>query len=408
MPDNTVIVSEAAKVYRPLSGLALLSLGLGVLAPLSLLSLHPVLFMLLPVPGLIVAMMARRRIAYAEGTMAGQSLATAGLAMNLVSGLAWISMYAVTGWFIKRESQAFVERWITKIHNQNEGEVFLDTRPPKLRKINFPVSDINKLRVRFPAPGGSSEFDRFRTETLTSVLMRYGNQLQWHPVGVVDWNYDKESFMVRHRYRVMTDDRRFHADVDLVATSETVGTSHGPRRDWKVAVQGAADVATKTDYMRRLTEAERDAVTAIVGWTQHVGAGQREQAVGVLADPTNRLLKAEHDYLYTVLRKGAGPNGQAELRMDQMPQLVKEVNDDAKPNAWKLTFRAEIPRGADAARNTEWLVECLITVQTDNFEKGPPSWRITDCKFLGEHARPSRVIIGRPGMQGSPAAAPPQ
>lgn len=403
MADNTTTVTESVHVYRPLSGLALMSLGLGVLAPLSLLTLHPGVFMALPLPGFILAVMARRRIARAEGNLAGESLATIGLALNLVSGLAWLAMYATTAWFIKHESQQFAEQWIVKIHAQNESEVFLDTRPPKLRKINFPKSDISKLRVRFPAPGGSSEFDKFRSEPMTSVLMRYGHQLQWYPIGVVDWKYDKESFTVRHRYQVVTEDQRFNAAVDLVTTSETVTTNHGPRREWRIAVQGGADVNTKTVYMEQLTEAEREATKAINHWTQTIAANQRDEAAKVLADPNDRLRQAELDYAFAALRKELPPNATAELRVDQTPALVKEFHDDASPDAWKLTFRTEVSRGLDMARNSEPVVEFLLTIQTDNLRKGPSGWKITECKHLGEHIKPGRVIMSRGG--GAPGGA---
>src|SRR5262245_36933743 len=135
MPEATPEVSTEVLTYRPLSVLAMLALGLGVFAPLSLLSINLGLFVALPLPGLIISIIACRRIAAAEGALAGGRLAQVGLGLNLMSVVAWLTMYLMTSWVIQRESQEFADKWIAKLHDGRVGEAFLDTMVPKTRKI---------------------------------------------------------------------------------------------------------------------------------------------------------------------------------------------------------------------------------------------------------------------------------
>jgi hypothetical protein len=399
MPDVASGSSSTTDNYRPLSALALVGLGLGVLAPLSLISLHPGLFAAIPLPGFFVSLVARRRIVNSDGIIAGKNIATVALALNLVSGLAWLSMYVTTAIVIQNESRKFVEEWIEKLRQGKEGEVFLDTRPPKLRKINFAPTDLKKLRDRFAGKAGSSELDAFRAQPLNNLLLRYGDHLQWDgSIGIVEWKYYNESYSVRHRFIVRSDDGRIAAKVDLLASSEIVPHNSGPRREWKITVQGGLNEVVSTAYMQRLDDAQKDALTVINRWVQEVAADHRDAALKYLKDPTDRIREAEFSHLYNALRKDATALSTTDLHIDpQRPLLlVKDVNYDATPNSWQLTFRGDVALGQ------VWAVEMQATIVTDDFLKGPSSWKIAQCKLLTEHRQANALLMSAGGGPGGP------
>lgn len=69
--------------YRPVCGLAIVALLLGLAAPLAILTS---LLWFLPLVGLLFSLVALRKIAGSDGTLAGRSLALVGLAVAVASG----------------------------------------------------------------------------------------------------------------------------------------------------------------------------------------------------------------------------------------------------------------------------------------------------------------------------------
>jgi hypothetical protein len=254
---------------------------------------------------------------------------------------------------------------------------------PKIRKLSFPPSDISRLRARFPAKAGYNEYDLFRSNTLPAFLLRYSDQLQWRPVGVIEFKYDKESYQVRHRFIVGTGDQRVMAKVDLLAASEMVSTPRGPRREWKLTTQGEP---VRTHYLARLAEVETAALSALDYWLLEIRADHRSQALALLASPDDPLRLTEFNHLYQILRKDVPPLATAETARGEQPLiLVKDVH--IEPNGWRLTYHG------DLSRNSFYDVECVITLATDNLEKDRSGWRIVECKYLSEHKKAGRMVM---------------
>jgi hypothetical protein len=409
MPETVTRPPAAGEtMYRPLSLLALAGLGLGLVAPAVFLIDQFWVLLFLPLPGLIVSGLARRAIRRSEGTLAGAGAAAAGLALNLVVILAYLTMVTVTDVVINREATAFVEQWLAKIHDGKEGEAFLDTQPPRERHtVQFPATDVRKLRARFPSKGGGgSDFDGFRANQILSPLLRYGPELAWK-IHRIDWMYQSGSYYVNFRVLAYTaapgpqQDLKYEAILTVTAISEVYPDvrGRGPRRDWRILLQQGDSRETPTLYSGKVMTVTREVTDLVLRpWFEAINAGKTDEARQRLR-PGDEHLRRDFEAVVAVLRKNALPGGAADLALDKVRafQVIKEVaGEPDKPNAWRLTLRGFLDRG----RSSE--VELQITVETADSTRHAAGWQITDCRILTERrkAEPTKPGGGGPPRPG--------
>src|SRR4051812_13385041 len=117
--DKSPATAAAPAVYNPLSILAVLGLGAAALyagivivnAVSALQRGEPLLlpdwFLLLPLAGAGLSLLALRQIRNAEGTLSGERLCQWGLGLSVVVGLAYGAYYLVTGWAIQHQANTF-------------------------------------------------------------------------------------------------------------------------------------------------------------------------------------------------------------------------------------------------------------------------------------------------------------
>jgi len=154
--------------YRPLSVLAMVALGLGLLSVTAL--PYPVL-LTIPVSGVVVAVLAMWRIDRAEQPMLGRRLAVAGLWLSVVYLIA-----APTSWLTR-------EYWLTT-RAKHLAEEFLDlvqTEPARAYRLMY-----RSHEKRPPPPTGphgekpepaekpKSDFEQFLDDKVVATLIRLG------------------------------------------------------------------------------------------------------------------------------------------------------------------------------------------------------------------------------------------
>lgn len=112
---------ESLADYRSLSVLALVSLVIGLMAPLAFAA---PLAWAIPLIGIGVSLIALRRIAVSEGLLAGRWAATMGLALSIASILAVLSYDQVVKVLYLREAEAFAQSWLAALQAGDTERAF--------------------------------------------------------------------------------------------------------------------------------------------------------------------------------------------------------------------------------------------------------------------------------------------
>lgn len=116
--------------YRPLSGLAVTAILLGLLSPLGIVGQYA---LVLPILGTVVSVAALRRIRASEGELSGRRLALAGLTLSLFFG-AWATTQLVgRRWLLSHEARRFCDQWLQLVQEDRTREAFQWTLEPERR-----------------------------------------------------------------------------------------------------------------------------------------------------------------------------------------------------------------------------------------------------------------------------------
>ncbi len=359
-----------ADTYRPLTPLALVGLGFAIPSLLVFVLNQEWVLVFLGGPGLLISLYARRLVLRSEGTLSGAGIAGVGLAISLVSLLGWSTKRGVEYWIVSSESRSFVDGFLKKFADDTEGKyAFLDTVPAIGRTlpphVNLAAPDgLIQLRKHFPAPDGAgSVFDAFRQDFLWATLLRYGDQVEWTPKGVVAWRYNQSQakYTMEHRYRMRTPE--LTTDVVLVAVSELVrDDSGGWRREWRIEGSGSSRMThpTLTDYGKEMDDARREAQTGFQKWMHHVVFGQKDEALAMtVADDPSKF-----ESLYEKAR-GDTPVGQKAAGGARNLLLLK---DEKQGKHWLFTYVVM----AETQRHD---MHFKVTLKGDPAGK-PEDWRV--------------------------------
>jgi hypothetical protein len=385
------------QTYRPVAALAIAGFALAAFSGIVFILDTPWLVAMLPAPALIISVMARSRIRRSEGTLAGYTLAGLGVAISIVIILVYITVNTTKYWIVRNESRDFVERWLVKMREGKEGLAFLDTAPPDSRHVTFPLTDIRRLRARFPSPANPDEsmFDIFRKHQLTGALLRYKDRVSWQYVSMDEMKYNLGSYSIKHRYLLTTPE--VTGQIVFALRSDEMQTPSGPRREWRLEIQGClpppsppAPPAQYTAHGEMLRDMEREAGKALRRCLGYISEGKLSEAQALLGATADDASKADFARLYEALRRDAKPTVPAKLvPKTSASLLLRDINEG---KAWALDYEGVIETG-----NRE--VEFRFRIETDDPAKGPESWRLTWIKFLGEHKKPVAEQRLGPGGQ---------
>ena len=110
--DASVGDPNAADAYRPVSGVAVAAAVFGVLSLAA--AIHPSFF-ILPVLGLVFAVVALRDLAQPDSIKIGRLAARAGLALSLLFGCLGLTRSLTTTWIASRRAEQVAAGWIDAI-----------------------------------------------------------------------------------------------------------------------------------------------------------------------------------------------------------------------------------------------------------------------------------------------------
>jgi len=122
---------EEVAQYHAVSGLAVAGLVFGVLAVTAL--IDP-LACVLPLAGLLLSVLALRRIAHESPALIGRKAALAGLALSLLFGGTAVAERLTHRWLIRRQARQFAETWFDLLLKHQPEKAYQLTVHPNHRQ----------------------------------------------------------------------------------------------------------------------------------------------------------------------------------------------------------------------------------------------------------------------------------
>lgn len=177
--------------YRSLSVLAIIGLLFGLASPLSILA--PV-FLMIPLLGAILSLLALRQIVTSEGRLAGRWAAMAGLVLCVACGASAVSRSAVMRSMRIGRAQEFSHAWFEKLVANKPQQAFrmtvIGTRPPPAAEPGAP-------------PPTSTPYEQFTNDPLIKQLVAAGEDAKIEYLGTQEYVAQSDTdYFVRQQYRV--------------------------------------------------------------------------------------------------------------------------------------------------------------------------------------------------------------
>ncbi len=370
-------VRETAR-YKPVAGLAVLALLFGLASPLVFFLGKYWALLLLPVPGLIFAVMARRKIEASHGALAGYVPATFGAVLSVACGLGWTTHYITQNWILESESRRFVEAWFDKLKSGQDGLAFMDCVEPVKRKVDFPLEPRN-LKMHFPPPTGSAVpfYDVYRYGKFTSVALRYGQNVTLQPVGrpeirdaALSYGFEKQKLL---KYQYLATSPLGQGVVEVSVATSNVPVASGFRREWHI-LSADFNLTDANEHHQKLAEATESGEFAMDRMASLIAGGDKAGLEKLFVSPDQR---GDLDRLYTVLRGSAAAVGVQNFKV-RKPMLL--LGEEQKGRSWRLVFRGQF-------ENDTREVEYEMALETPSLMKELDGWRYANCRLLGERRR---------------------
>ena len=177
--------------YRTVSVLAIISLLVGLASPLCLMSR---LFLVIPLLGAVVSILALRRIAASGGSLTGRWAASAGLVLCVACGAATFSRDAVTRYLRTAQAEEFGRSWLRLVSAGETEQAFRLTvegaRPPTPPDPAAP-------------PTTTSPLEEFLKSELIKKISAAGPNSDIKLVGTQEYNaYSPRHFLVSQRFSI--------------------------------------------------------------------------------------------------------------------------------------------------------------------------------------------------------------
>ncbi|MCI0333417.1 MAG: hypothetical protein L0228_09360 [Planctomycetes bacterium] len=177
--------------YRSVSVLALLSLLIGLTSPLILVSR---LFLILPLLGAALSLIALRRIATSSELLAGRWAATAGLALCVACGIAAFSRDGVTRYMRTTQAEEFGREWLLMLASNETEQAFRMTvegaRPAAPREPGMP-------------PAATTPYDQFMNDPLVQEISTAGANANVAFLETQEYSVpSRRDFIVRQRFQI--------------------------------------------------------------------------------------------------------------------------------------------------------------------------------------------------------------
>ncbi|HMP02820.1 MAG TPA: hypothetical protein PKC45_10010, partial [Gemmatales bacterium] len=256
--------------YQPMSFLAVAALCFGLVAPLVFLIDQPWYCFWVVLPGIFLAVLARRQVLRSDGAVAGYIPATLAAILTVGSGVGWLTKAVVVQAIVDHESSRFLDDWLSKLKQGQIGSAFLDTQRPDLRRVSFAVEDERNLRLHFPGRKDDSfnAYDNFRHNALVNLLQRYGDRAELRYLGKADHGLTAggEQRFVKHEFELVTPMGRHKVVIRVESDFESILS--GRRRGWVIAIRGreVEGVVELLPYVRNLADAVTSSQDRVQKW----------------------------------------------------------------------------------------------------------------------------------------------
>jgi hypothetical protein len=245
-PPGVPMNSEETE-YNPLSLFALgamvlaavYALVIGVGAVMSLVNRTPLLLPLwtlfIPLGAVLASWFARFRIQTSEGTLSGLSLTTWGMGLGLLFGLGYAAYYTATYLAVENQARKSVDEWTQKLKEGDVEGAFWLTVPPAAR-----TGGREELEIQFNTPSGAPNpmargpYSTIQSMDFIRLIVLGGKQTSINYLGVDEWGWENNGFVVKLKYQVTT------PQVSFAMTIVTHGTDsrsrEKPGRQWTVLI----------------------------------------------------------------------------------------------------------------------------------------------------------------------------
>jgi hypothetical protein len=241
----TVSEPAGSTVYRPLSLLALVGLGLaGVYAVVVVLGTllaffhgEPLLlgwWSLIPLAAAVLSLVGLKQIQGSEGTLAGEKAAQWGLLLSALVGLSYWAYLGVTYIAISNEAEKFGRGFLGKLAGGEEFAGFLLTRPRAERPSDGPGLR-DQLEGRFNGldpQGRKGPLGLFRQSETVRMLRLGGANAIIESQGVDSWDYLGGGYQVRLKYRITQPQSTYFMVVTVVGKEGTRSEGRQWYVDW--------------------------------------------------------------------------------------------------------------------------------------------------------------------------------
>jgi hypothetical protein len=265
--------------YQPLSGYAVaavivsgvFALALVILVGIGLWSRRTPLsyeLLLVPVTGLVLAIIARSHIRNAEGTRTGVKLANASWWICVLGGAGFAAFLAANDLALRRESRRQSDGLVEALRAGKEQEAYEKyVIPPELRGRADPGTP--EFEQVYDAFG----YQPFLNHPVIFALRANGAAAQVEHVGARDIGQEGDGFKATHKYRITIPEGVFTTQFKMVASEPRAGG----KPQWHVEFGRQLGIAYPewehmSRYGRLEMETQQDAEKVVGEWLAHLNA----------------------------------------------------------------------------------------------------------------------------------------
>jgi hypothetical protein len=269
--------------YQPLAGFAvaamivavLFAVLLIVLLIMSFVSKRPTLafeVLVLPVAGLIFAILGRRQILRSEGTRSGLKITNASWWICVLGGGGFLAYVLATSFVLERDATKLSDRFLTMLKTDRINNAFLETLDPSAR-TGASTDNADAFETEF----GPKGLVHFRNLDVVRVIRR-NKDVTWERLGSRDLAQEGGSFSVTQIYRVVCPEGTFEVTMGLSSKESRKGITP----QWQIAGGRNPYIKLTTvqlsHYGQLILEAEQEADTFTKMWLAELNTGKQLQA----------------------------------------------------------------------------------------------------------------------------------
>jgi hypothetical protein len=225
--------------YRTISILSIVGLILGIAAPLAFFA--PLLYAI-PIAGIIVTLLAIRKISLSDGALIGRKAAVIGLALSVVGLTAAATRTMMFQELLSRQARAAALQWIELLQSGNAETAYKLTSAGRQRAPTTPADPSE-------ATSQASPLDSFRADTVPHFLLDHAQDA---PVTFVrDSVFDPATpgnERIQQLYQVgVPAETNGAATTTLTVMLQRVQASDAIPAQWLIAAYNSDDLATQPD-----------------------------------------------------------------------------------------------------------------------------------------------------------------